>query len=79
MKLIDTILVALCVGFFMIGVSEVMSGEGNSISERVGNNYGIFMLSLLCLFGFRYIRAKRKKEEQQDEDSSNTNSSKKKK
>ena len=55
MKLIDSILIALSVAFFLIGINEVISTEEWNIAE----NYWIFMLSFIFLIALKMIRQKR--------------------
>lgn len=53
MKLIDSILLSASVGFFIIGLNQVFAGAGLE-------SYWIFMLSLICLFGYRMRKLQNK-------------------
>jgi hypothetical protein len=49
MKLGSTILFSLAVGFSVIGIYQVM------VERDIVGNYWIFMLSFMCLIGYRYL------------------------
>lgn len=58
MKLLDTILLSLSAGFFIIGVHQI-------ITVGLVQAYWIFMLSTVLLIGYQ-IRKKRQKEHLQN-------------
>ncbi len=60
MKLVDVILIALCLASFCIGVNEVMTTEAETVTGSIMANYWLFMLSFIFLIGLRMVRQRRK-------------------